>query len=148
MKKIIAVIAIVFAFTLGTVFSADIATAVKPATEVFVTNTEPIEVTGSITSDPVCPAENIQHWMNFKVIINNELIHPSEPNIPPTIIFLPLSFSGAEVFLNDFKREMVTIRLNELGYTQADGNPVDRVDIGTVDINPDSVGYSTICAEN
>jgi len=32
MNKIIPVIAIVFAFTLGIVFSADLATAVKPAT--------------------------------------------------------------------------------------------------------------------
>jgi len=42
MKKIIIVIALVFAFTLGTIFSADIATALKPATEVIVTNTDPI----------------------------------------------------------------------------------------------------------
>ena len=50
MKKIIVAIAIVFAFTLGTVFSADIATAVKPVTEVLVTNTEPIPVTGIVAS--------------------------------------------------------------------------------------------------
>jgi len=50
MNKIIVVIAIVFAFTLGTIFSADIATAVKPVTEVLVTNTEPISVTGIVSS--------------------------------------------------------------------------------------------------
>ena len=61
MNKIIPVIAIVFAFTLGTIFSADIATAAKPVTEVLVTNTEPIEVTGSLTSNPACPEGNIQH---------------------------------------------------------------------------------------
>jgi len=42
MNKIIVVIAIVFAFTLGTVFSADIATAVKPVTE-DVVNTLPLQ---------------------------------------------------------------------------------------------------------
>ena len=45
-------IAIAFAFALGTVFSADIATATKPVTEVFLTNTEPIPVTASPSSHP------------------------------------------------------------------------------------------------
>jgi len=54
MNKIIAVIAIVIAFTLGTVFSADIATAVKPITEVFVTNTDPIPV----SLDPESPSSH------------------------------------------------------------------------------------------
>jgi len=45
-------IAIAFAFVLGTIFSTDIATAVKPVTEVFVTNTDPIPVTGIVSSAP------------------------------------------------------------------------------------------------
>ena len=146
MNKIIPVIAIVFAFTLGTIFSADIATAAKPVTEVLVTNTEPIEVTGSLTSNPACPEGNIQHWMNFKVTTNNDLIHSSEPTIPPTIIFLPVSFSGSELFINDNKDAIISDRLNDLGYTQADGDPVDIFDIGSVGIFINA--YSTICAEN
>jgi len=59
-------IAIAFAFTLGTVFSADIATAVKPVTEVFVTNTDPIPVTG-IVSSPQAPGL----WVDGKMRLNN-----------------------------------------------------------------------------
>jgi len=50
MNKTIAILGIVGAFALGTMFSADIATAVKPVTEVLVTNTNPIPVTGIVSS--------------------------------------------------------------------------------------------------
>ena len=49
-------ITIVFAFALGTVFSADIATATKPITEVFVKNTEPIPVTQIVSTSTHTPA--------------------------------------------------------------------------------------------
>lgn len=116
--------------------------------EVLVVNTDPIEVTGSLSADPVCPKENVEHWMNFKVSINNALIHSSEPTIVPTIILLPVSFSGAELIQNDNKDVVISDRLNEMGYTQTDGDPVDIFDIGSVDMLPDHTGYSTICAEN
>jgi len=48
MNKIIAVIAIVLAFTLGTIFSADIATAVKPS-EDDNANTIPLNIVGGGT---------------------------------------------------------------------------------------------------
>ena len=95
----------------------------------------------------ICPAENVQHWMNFKAVTNNDLIHSSEPTISTTIIFLPVPFSGGEVFINDNKFVIISDRLNDLGYTQADGDPVDIFDISSVDTFPPDVGYSTICAE-
>jgi len=60
MNKGIWAIAIVFAFALGTVFSADIATATKPITEVFLTNTEPIPVTASPSNHPAVQFDGTQ----------------------------------------------------------------------------------------
>ncbi len=81
MKKIIIVIALVFAFTLGTIFSADIATAVKPPDEVIVVNTEPIAVTGNISSDPACPAENVQHWNKIVFIVQRTYFNAQLGNL-------------------------------------------------------------------
>jgi len=152
MKKIIPVIAIVFAFTLGTVFSADIATAAKPVTEVFVTNTEPIEVTGSLSADPVCPAENVQHWLNIQATPLEQIQHSSEPTIVQEVFYLPVLTMGSELVTLDSANEKVADRLNELGYFVNDPTPrpVEENDIDTfVGFGfLITVGYSTICAEN
>jgi len=58
-------IAIAFAFVLGTVFSADIATATKPVTEVFLTNTDPIPVTGIVSSPTQSTALGISGSMSL-----------------------------------------------------------------------------------
>ncbi len=95
MNKGIWAIIVAAAFVGGTVFSADLASAAKPITEVFVTNeatnpvptsvtndvtdpvpttvtneaTNPVPVTGSVNS--VCPAGSIQHWdkIIFEVVL-------------------------------------------------------------------------------
>ena len=152
MNKIIVVIAIVFAFTLGTVFSADIATALKPATEVIVTNTDPIPVTGIVSSDPACPAENVQHWNKIIFQVNlgaadRNVVHPTLPElvannrIHEIIIQIPTDRASTI-------HELVADRLNELGYlreTSTHGQlfPIDPNGIKYVDVE-----YSTICAEN
>ena len=142
MNKIIPVIAIVFAFTLGTIFSADIATAVKPVTEVLVTNTEPIEVTGSLTSNPACPAENVQHWNK---IVFSHTIPFTHPTLPP---LLDDSSLPNEVIVQvdpnivNIPKQLVADKLTELGYTKG-GVPLDADDIKSLQVT-----YSTICAEN
>ena len=75
-------IAFVFAFTLGTVFSTDIATATKPVTEVFVTNTDPIPVTVELESNPVCPAENVQHWNKITFVLKSVNTLYEAENLP------------------------------------------------------------------
>jgi len=150
MNKIIPVIAIVFAFTLGTIFSADIATALKPATEVIVTNTDPIPVTGIVSSDPACPAENVQHWTNIQVNPLEQIQHSSEPTIVQRF-FLPVPTMGSELMTVDSVDEKVADRLNELGYFVNDPTPrpVEENDIDTASgVSFEIGGYSTICAEN
>jgi len=97
----------------------------------------------------LCPAENVQHWVNFEVTTSNPLIHDTEPNIVnPTRLFVPVETIGSEVLNADTIKTKVAERLNELGYTQSDGDPVDIFDIGSVVFTTDKAPYSTICAEN
>ena len=99
-------------------------------------------------SSAICPAENVQHWMNFSVQVINPLIHATEPDIPVGFIYVQLSRDGSELYLLEFKQQTSADRLNELGYTQTDGTPVESSDIQDVKHNADLIGYSTICAEN
>jgi len=146
MNKIIPVIAIVFAFTLGTIFSADIATALKPATEVIVTNTDPIPVTGIVSSDPACPAENVQHWITVQFEPTNRLQHSTEPSSTQTT-FVQLLYTGSKLMSAENVSQQIVDRLNELGYFVSAGGarPVNLSDIGGID---GLIHYSTICAEN
>jgi len=141
MNKIIAVIAIVFAFTLGTVFSADIATAVKPVTEVLVTNTEPIPVTGTISSDPACPAENIQYWATLSFAPSGTITHPTLPSLPDNFHVLEVQVPTDQAYKTT---QIVLDRLIEIGYLDATSQPLVITDVRTAG----SVGTSTICAEN
>ena len=172
MNKIIVVIAIVVAFTLGTVFSADIATAattaVRPAIDVFVTNghtrpipvtvnnfpttsseviianSEPIPVTGSLSSNPICPAENIQHWNKIVFQIGGTTYtHPTLPDLIGSHTYEMI----VQVDPNDINevKLLVAKKLSADGYLQGD-QPVDpNVEISGL---VTTVGYSTICAEN
>ena len=136
MNKIIAVMAIVFAFTLGTIFSADIATAVKPVTEVLITNTEPIPVTGSISSNPACPEENVQHWKTISWGAL-DLDHPTLPSIGDGFVKVQVDPNGVIQL-----RELVAEKLNELGYT-LNGNPITFSDLSA-----NHQSSQIICAEN
>jgi len=99
-------------------------------------------------SSAICPAENVQHWMNFSVQTVNPLIHATEPDLPVGFIYVQLSRAGSELYLLELKQQTSADRLNELGYTQTDGTPVESSDIGSVNTSAGFVGYSTICAEN
>jgi len=146
MNKIIPVIAIVFAFTLGIVFSADLATAVKPATEVFVTNdnANPIPVTATISSNPACPAENVQHWNKIVfVILETTYTHPTLPDL--------IGFHTYEMIVQvnpddiNEPKLIVAKKLNADGYLE-NGQPVNpNVEVSA---GLEAVSYSTICAEN
>ena len=143
-------IAIAFAFALGIMFSADIATAAKPITEVFVTNTDPIPVTGDLESNPVCPAENVQHWTQISFQIRQTVDHDTLPDLEPRsgILVRPNTFEVKilqDIDVDIFANQMVADRLTELGYFNGSniGPPLD--DLGFFNID---VGYSTICAEN
>jgi len=140
MNKTIAIIGIVGAFIIGTVFSVDIATAVKPATEVLVTNTDPIPVTG-ISSSPVCPAENVQHWNKIMFQLRQPVIHPTLPNLIENNFYELL----AQVDVRSVAdiSELVANKLRSFGYTQDNGNPLIEVAMQERDIE-----YSIICAEN
>ena len=99
-------------------------------------------------SSAICPAENVQHWMNFLVQNVSPLIHATEPDLPEGFIYLQLSRDGSELYIVVLKQQNSADRLNELGYTQTDGTPVESTDIGSVDTRAGFIGYSTICAEN
>ena len=100
----------------------------------------------SVPSAFACSEGNVQHWNNVQITLENSLPHTTEPTLPPgTHILLPIPTMGPELLVNDFRDQIVAERLNELGYTQVDGDPVDVFDIENVDFNPDRVGYSTIC---
>ena len=97
----------------------------------------------------ICPAENVQHWMNFFVQVGNPLIHATELDIPDdSQLYVQVHMDGSELYLLEFKQQIIADRLNELGYTQTDGTPVEFSDIGGVDTRASFNDYSTICAEN
>jgi len=142
-------IAVAFAFVLGTVFSTDIATATKPVTEVFLTNTEPIPVTG-ISSSPACPAENIQHWIQISFSVAVTIDHDTLPDLIPA--FSPSDRNIYEIKLiqeetNEFVfiQELVTDILIDQGYFNGTniGQPLTLDNVNLFDIE-----YSTLCVEN
>ncbi len=72
-------IAIITAFLIGSLTSEPLVDAIKPLTEVIVVNdaTKPIPVTGSISSNPVCPAENVRHY--DKIVFDLIPLNGTEP---------------------------------------------------------------------
>ncbi len=150
MKKTIVVIAIVFAFTLGTIFSADIATAVKPATEVIVTNDAPIAVTGT-ESSPTCPKENIEHWhsAHFSPTLGNvDFIHQTLPTLKDADqVDFHISIDSDEFFEPE---EAVIEQLEEMGYQAINTNTNTIIPMTTdhLHVSSFSESFTTICAEN
>jgi len=113
-------------------FSSNEVDAIKPPTE----------------PASICPAENVQHWVNLAVTINNPLQHATEPTIVVERIFVPVKTSGSEILSVTLVTTKVAERLTELGFTQSDGDPVSIFDIGSVNFDADFAHYSTICAQN
>jgi len=150
MNKTIVVLAIAGAFVIGTLFSEDLATAAKPVTDVFVTNIDPIPVTGIVA---VCPLENVQHWDK---IIYTPFFVPGDINIinpqgHPDLIedrqydIKIIDDPNTTVDLN----QAVANKLNQIGYKiQTIANPEDPFE----DIRPDNimigdVEYAIVCVE-
>ncbi len=108
-----------------------------------------LDVEAKPPSSAICPAENVQHFLNFFAQVGNPLIHATEPDIPDSAqLYVQVSRDSSELYLLEFKQQIIADRLNELGYTQTDGDPVEFSDIGGADTRAGNVGYSTICAEN
>jgi len=148
MQKItILAISATFFVTLLAITAFEVVEA-KPLSEVLVVNTEPIAVTG-ISSSPICPAENVQHWMNVRLVAAVSMIHASEPVIRGgEDMFLQIPITGSEVFAFDDRNQHFADRLNDLGYTLVGGDPITDSAIGSTNLDANSIGYSTICAEN
>jgi len=148
----IAILGIAGAFVIGSLSSEDLAVAIKPPTEVEVVNADPIAVTGSLTSDPACPAENVQHWNKIQFFHNDfagsNLIHETEPDIIDSfgMVFSEISYEvivQADPSKAPRVESLVAVKLNEIGYTYENGSSIVVDSIFFLDIE-----YSTICAEN
>ena len=118
--------------------------------EVTIANTEPIEVTGSLTSNPVCPAENVQHWTSFQVDFANDphnVKHPTEPQLSGGL-FLNIPITGSEIVTHSNAAQKAADRLNDLGYFVDDNGTPRPVEESEVHAGLNDPSFSTICAEN
>ena len=120
MNKGIWGIIVAAAFVGGTVFSADLASAAKPITEVFVTNesSKPVRVTGSVNS--VCPAGSIQHWdkIIFEVVLGDgelSFISPEGATVLDVDKEYDIKVLDNPDEVADLKQKTAD-KLNELGY--------------------------------
>ena len=103
-------------------------------------------------SRAICPAENVQHWYSWNMVIggDTQFIHPTLPTLTTVILYnIKVSTSSDEVVEG---APAVAAQLTEIGYEAQ--NTITGV-IGPID--PDTVSlfglddprlYSTICAEN
>ncbi len=111
----------------------------KRPKEVIVANTEPIPVTGSISSNPICPAENVQHWATYQWDSGILFIHPTLPSVDFGSLEVQVpsdrSYTGPEVVANT---------LNELGYSNS-GSPILPSNVAGSFL---SNNMGVICAEN
>jgi len=120
--------------------------------EVIVVNTEPIPVTGSISSSPICPAENVQHWYSWNMTIggDTQFIHPTLATLTTGILYnIKVSTSSDEVVEGS---QAVSDHLTEIGYEAQNTitgviGPIDPNTIGLFGLDDPRL-YSTICAEN
>jgi len=105
-------------------------------------NANPIPVTATISSNPACPAENIQHWNGIEFFSFQTI---SGDNLPDIRTFVSYQII-VQVNPNDVidPLALVVEKLNAEGYTDQ-GFPftTDSIPAGI-----EQVSYSTICAEN
>jgi len=93
-----------------------------------------------------CTEGEVIHWMNVRVVIQNPLIHDTEPDLLQfTNMLVQVPRDGGELYVFDFRVQLVVDRLNDIGYTQSDGDPVEVDDINSVSSFID--GYSTTCID-
>ncbi len=144
-----------FTIVVGIIASGQFVEADKPTQEVVVTNdnTNPVPITGSISSNPACPAENVQHWTQMSFFIQSRVDHDTLPDLEPlSAEQSPSVRSDAfevkilqDIDVDIFANQMVADRLTELGYFNGSniGQPFDALGFFNIDVE-----YSTICAEN
>ena len=108
------------------------------------------EVEAKPPSSAICPAENVQHWINYPVGLRMILQHSTEPSINPSFIFVQIPYTDSKLFSTANGPQQVADRLNELGYFVDDGGirPVDVSDFNPLTSEVFDATYSTICAEN
>ncbi len=115
----------------------------KKLKEVFVVNDSenPIPVTGDIESNPVCPAENVQHWETWRFKHSHDLTHTSNPTIL-TSVEHHIKFKVDP--LQPYERRTTIVdTLIQLGYTDSSGTPI-LDNLSTTIFESSTI----ICAEN
>ena len=144
-----------FTIVVGIIASGQFVEADKPTQEVVVTNdnTNPIPITGSRSSNPACPAENVQHWTQISFEISQTVDHDTLPDLEPStdvqrVLRRANTFEVKilqDIEVDIFANQMVADRLTELGYFNGSniGQPFDVKGFFNIDVE-----YSTICAEN
>jgi len=155
MTKTILILAIVASFMIGSSMSFVLSNyeaeagepkppkPPKPPKEVIVANTDPIPISGSISANPECPAENVLHWDTWSYRYSGELTHLTNPTIPTSQPQL-LKFK-VDPTVSYWPRAEIVDRLNELGYTlSSTGGMINPENLSTHTFESSTI----ICAEN
>ena len=136
MRKISLVLVIFVSFVTGTMVAGNFVFADPEDSQ----NSLLDQILGAIQAqEPVCPAENVQHWATYQWGSGILFIHPTLPSVDSGSLEVQVpsdrSYTGPEVVANT---------LNELGYSNS-GSPILPSDVpGSFLAN--SMGV--ICAEN
>ena len=120
MRKISLVLVISVSFVAGTMVAGNYVFADPEDSQ----NSLLDQVIGAIQSqEPVCPAENVQHWATYQWESGISFIHPTLPSVESGSLEVQVpsdrSYTGPEVVANT---------LNELGYSNS-GSPILPVNV-------------------
>jgi len=141
MNKTIAILGIISAFVVGSIFTGTIAFADDD-------DDDDVVPAGQVA----CPAENVQHWNKilFQIALgagDRSVVHPTLPTLVQTSrvheIIIQVPTDRASTI-----QDLVADRLNELGYLRETSTPGQLFPLGPSNITYIDVEYSTICAEN
>ena len=138
---------------IGVLSSGEIVEAVKPPTEVIVTNDNANPIPVSVAVSPVCPADKVQHWqtVQFESAIDFiELVSDTNPTLPPnTGFWINLRTNSEDIFDTN---TLLLNTLEEMGYHMRNINdgtefPPDQ-NFQTVSLQiQDPTKSSVICAD-
>ena len=104
------------------------------------------QVPNSIQYAYACEEGDVQHWSSIQINVDVELQHNTEPSLfNGNPVLLPIPTMGSELVSNNSIKTKIADRLNELGYTDTLGNPVEETDIEDAQFQNGDYGYSTIC---
>ncbi len=99
-----------------------------------------------IPSAFACTEGQITHWTYINPSMNQDAIHPFEPTlIRDQQFWIHIPTTGSELISENNKRQLVVDRLNEMGYTDVGGQPVESDDISSIPLNSANIKYSTEC---